>query len=342
MISPVRVIIVDDSALMRRLLADLLEKDPGITVVGTARNGVDALATIKEKNPDVVTMDIEMPKMDGLTALQHIMDECPMPVVMVSAMAKRQADITMKALDLGAVDFISKTSGALSLDIEKAGRDIINKIKTAAKVKVKSVRKTRIEPISFRKITTRRDNLLVVIGASTGGPKAIPEVLSRLPLNIPAGIVMVQHMPGGFTRSFAERLNWYTSLEVKEAEDGDKIKPGLVLMAPGDYHMVVDGTRVRLNQGPKINYVRPAVDLLMESAARSHGASCVGVILTGMGSDGAKGMKEIKSKGGRTVVQERKSCVVFGMPKAAIDIGAADRVVPLSRIGDEIIAALEG
>ena len=181
----------------------------------------------------------------------------------------------------------------------------------------------------------------MIIGASTGGPKAIPEVLSQLPQNLPAGVLMVQHMPESFTKSFAERLNWCTSLEVREAVEGDRIQPGLALLAPGDYHMEIEGTRIILNKKPKVHYVRPSVDVLMKSAARSHGQSCIGVVLTGMGSDGAEGLMEIKENGGRTIVQDKESSAVFGMPGAAIKMGVGDRVVPLTRIADNIINVLE-
>jgi two-component system chemotaxis response regulator CheB len=338
---PVRVLIVDDSAVMRKLLSDILQGALGIEVVGTARNGGDALTKVNSLNPDVVTMDIEMPKMDGLTALTHIMAEKPLPVIMVSAMDKRQADITMKALDLGAVDFISKTSGTLSLDMEKSSRTLISKVKMAARIKVRKRNAIKISPVSIPKFLSKNGDTVVTIGASTGGPRAIPEVLSRLPRDLPAGVLIVQHMPEGFTKSFAERLNWYTSLEVKEAEEGDQVEPGMVLVAPGNLHMEVDGKKVHLNDGPQVNNVRPSVDVLMKSAASSYGPRCTGVLLTGMGNDGAEGMKAIKKSGGKTIAQDKETCVVYGMPKSAVELRIVDKIAPLSKIAKNIIFALE-
>jgi two-component system chemotaxis response regulator CheB len=338
---PVRVLVVDDSAVMRKLLSDILQGTQGIKVVGTARDGGDALSKLNTLRPDVVTMDIEMPKMDGLTALSHIMAENPLPVIMVSAMDKRQADITMKALDLGAVDFIPKTSGTLSLDMEKAGQTLISKVIMAAKIKVAKRKAIKIAPVTISKFHLKKGDRVVAIGASTGGPRAIPEVLSRLPRDLPAGLLIVQHMPEGFTKSFAERLNWYTSLEVKEAGEGDEIVPGSVLVAPGNLHMEIDKKRIHLTDGPQVNNVRPSVDVLMKTAADAYGPRCIGVLLTGMGSDGAQGMKEIKSQGGKTIAQDRESSIVYGMPKAAYDLRIVDKVAPLSKIARNIILALE-
>lgn len=337
----VKVLVVDDSAVMRKLISDILSAAAGIEVVGTARNGGDALTKVNSLKPDVVTMDIEMPKMDGLTALMHIMAEKPLPVIMLSAMDKRQADITMKALDLGAVDFISKTSGTLSLDMEKTSQTLISKVKMAAKIRVVKRKAIKISPVSNAKFRSKKGDRIVTIGASTGGPRAIPEVLSRLPRDLPAGILIVQHMPEGFTKSFAERLNWYTSLEVKEAQEGDEIKPGLVLVAPGNLHMEVKGKKVHLNDKPHVNNVRPSADVLMKAAASVYGSRCTGVLLTGMGSDGAQGMKDIKECGGKTIAQDKETCIVYGMPKAAVELRIVDKVAPLSKIARNIIFALE-
>jgi two-component system chemotaxis response regulator CheB len=337
----IKVLVVDDSAVMRKLISDILEGDPQIEVMGTAGNGADAIKMVRTLHPDVVTMDIEMPKMDGLTALQHIMKEHPLPVIMVSAMDKRQADITMKALDIGAVDFISKTSGTLSLDIEKRQMMLISKVKMAADIIIPKREETDTEPISIPKFSGKKGNWLIVIGASTGGPKAIPEVLSRLPRNLPAAILIVQHMPKAFTRSFAERLNWTTSLEVREAEEGDRISRGLVLLAPGNLHMEVSGKKIHLSDEPPINNVRPSVDVLMMTAAKRYKSKCLGVLLTGMGSDGALGMKDIKKYGGRTIAQNEETCIVYGMPKMAVNMNAVDTVAPLHKIAKDIISAVE-
>ena len=338
----IRVLIADDSAVMRKLLKDILESEPDIKVVATAKNGAEAVELVSEIKIDVITMDIEMPKMDGLTALQHIMDKKPTPTIMLSAMDKRKADIVMKSLDHGAVDFISKTSGNLSLDIEKIGQDIIRKIRMAAEVNVKKISRPRIvKPLLYTR-KARGKNKIIAIGASTGGPKAILEVLSLLPRDIPAGIIITQHMPEGFTKSFAERLNWQSSVEVKEAEDGDLILPGLALVAPGDYHMEIVGGKVALNRKPKVNSIRPSADIMMSSVAKIHGKNVIGVLLTGMGADGARGMKDIKDNGGKTIAQDKDSCVVFGMPKEAIALDAVDRIVPLSKIASEIMNCIEG
>ncbi len=331
----ISVLVVDDSIVMRRIISDLLSKDEGIEVVGTARNGAEAIEKVRQLDPDVVTMDIEMPVMDGLTALQHIMAESPRPVVMLSSMDKRQADITLKSLDLGAVDFISKTSGSLSLDLERNSEDIVAKIKAAARAKIfpRNAPASLVQPAQM---LTLRGDWIVVIGASTGGPKALPEVLSRLPANLPAAVLIVQHMPEGFTRSFAERLNWVSPLEVKEAEEGEEIHQGKVYLAQGNRHLLLDGRRLHLDDGPKVNYVRPAIDVLMRSVAPIYGPRTIGVVLTGMGADGAEGMRSIKQNGGKTVVQDEGTCVVYGMPKAVVEAHAADRVVPLEDIAQAI------
>ncbi|MCK5037603.1 MAG: chemotaxis response regulator protein-glutamate methylesterase [Thermoplasmata archaeon] len=340
---PIRVLVADDSAIMRKLLKDLLESDPDIKVVATAKNGAEAVEIASSQNIDVITMDIEMPKMDGLTALQHIMGKKPTPTIMISAMDKRNADIVMKSLDHGAVDFISKTSGSLSFDIEKIGHDIINKVRVASEVNVKKISRPRIvRPLIYTRKKVYGKSKIIAIGASTGGPKALLEVLSLLPRDIPAGIIITQHMPEGFTKSFAERLNWQSSVEVKEAEHGDRIIPGLALVAPGDYHMEVVNGRIALNKKPKVNSIRPSVDVMMTSAANIHGKNVIGVLLTGMGADGAKGMKDIKGNGGQTIAQNKESCVVFGMPKEAIALGGVDKVVPLSEIASVILKFLEG
>ena len=339
----IRVLIADDSAVMRKLLKDILESEPDIKVVATAKNGAEAVELVSKLKIDVITMDIEMPKMDGLTALQHIMDKKPTPTIMLSAMDKRKADIVMKSLDHGAVDFISKTSGALSLDIDKIGQNIIQKIKMASEVNVKKISRPKIvKPLVYIRKRTHGKKKIIAIGASTGGPKALLEVLSLLPRDIPAGIIITQHMPEGFTKSFAERLNWQSSVEVKEAEEGDLILPGLALVAPGDYHMEIAGGKITLNKRPKVNSIRPSVDIMMSSAVKMYGKNVIGVLLTGMGADGARGMKDIKDNGGKTIAQDKNSCVVFGMPKEAIALDAVDRIVPLSKIASEILDCLNG
>ncbi len=343
MTNSIRVLIADDSALMRKMLQDILNGDPEIEVIATVKNGNEAVDIATHDDVDVITMDIEMPKMDGLTALQHIMDKKPTPTIMLSAMDKRNADIVMKSLDHGAVDFISKTSGTLSLDIEKIGKNIIAKIKMASKVEVDRIMAPKIsKPLIYTRKRNQKDDWVIAIGASTGGPKALLEVLSMLPRDIPAGLIITQHMPEGFTKSFAERLNWQSSIEVKEAEHGDRITPGLALVAPGNYHMEVINGRIGLNKRKKVHSVRPSVDIMMSSASKIRGEKVVGVLLTGMGADGAMGMKEIKDNGGVTIAQDERSSVVFGMPREAIALRAVDHITPLSEIAPMIMKAIEG
>ncbi|HSV42688.1 MAG TPA: chemotaxis response regulator protein-glutamate methylesterase, partial [Methanomassiliicoccales archaeon] len=326
--------------VMRQIITDILERDPGIKVVGTAKNGKEAIAKTLELRPDVVSMDIEMPVMDGITALQHIMQDSPRPVVMLSAVGKRQAELTMKSLEHGAVDFIPKTGASLSIDLDREQELIRDKIITASRVEVKRPERTIERPIVCNEVQSTSGDWIVMIGASTGGPKALPEVLNRLPSNLPAGVCVVQHMPEGFTKSFAERLNWNSQLEVKEANEGDEVRPGLVLLAPGNKHMEVIENKVHLTDDPRIHFVRPAVDVMMKTGAKFYGPRTVGVVLTGMGYDGAEGMKAIKAGGGKTMVQDEKSSVVYGMPKACVEMGVADKVVPLNSVARHIVMAL--
>lgn len=340
MSNPIRVLVVDDSLVMRQIITDLLERDHNIKVIGSAKNGKDALVKVQELDPDVVTMDIEMPVMDGITSLQHIMQDSPRPVVMLSAVGKRQAELTMKSLEYGAVDFIAKTGSSLSIDLSKEQEYIREKIRVAASVKVKNTVRTLERPIECSTVQSTSGDSIVMIGTSTGGPRSLPEVLNRLPSNLPAGLCIVQHMPEGFTKSFAERLNWGAQIEVKEAQEGDEIKKGLALLAPGNKHMEIIEKKVHLTDDPRINFVRPAVDVMMMTGARFYGPRTVGVVLTGMGSDGALGMKAIKEKGGKTIIQDEATSVVFGMPKACMDINVADRVVPLNSVARYIVMAL--
>jgi len=350
-LSKIKVLVVDDSTFMRQVISDTIQADPSIEVVGTARDGEDALKKISELKPDVITLDIEMPKMDGLETLAHIMNKFPTPVVMLSAMDKREADIVVRALELGAVDFVSKTGGktATLLDEETQG-ELIDKIRMAATVDVK-----RLQYMPSKKSYVTRGPRFVTqqfkvitIGASTGGPKAVMKVLSRIPKDVPACFLIVQHMPVGFTKSFSERLNEVCELPVKEAIDGDEIKPGRIFVAPSDYHMTVEKKDasllqrgiIRLAKTPKVNKVRPSVDVTMTSVAEVYGPDSMGVLLTGMGIDGARGMLAIKEKNGKTIAEDPSSCVIFGMPKAAIEMGAVDKVVPLDKISDTMLSFL--
>ncbi|MDI6740318.1 MAG: chemotaxis response regulator protein-glutamate methylesterase [Candidatus Edwardsbacteria bacterium] len=342
----ISVLVVDDSALMRNMIGEIIEQDPSLRLCGTARNGQEALNQISALRPDVVTLDIEMPVMDGLHALSRIMSDRPTAVVILSAHAKEGAEATLLALELGAVDFITKPSGSLSLDIDRVRAELTEKIKVAAGVDLSKLRaaKHRLTPLVLTTVReTGRRFRLVAIGSSTGGTRALSEVLPALPAELNAAYLLVQHMPKGFTRSLAERLNARSKITVKEAEAGDNLRPGQALLAPADYHLELDpsGQRIALNQDPPRFGMRPSVDAMMLSVAAHSGNDLVGVILTGMGHDGAKGLLEIKKRGGRTIAEDKSTCVVFGMPKSAIEIGAAEQVLPLDKIPEAIIMACE-
>jgi len=339
----IRVLVVDDSAFMRKVIKDILDSDPGIQVIDTARNGKVGIEQAIKLRPDVITMDVEMTKMDGLAALSKIMKDDPTPVIMLSTLTTHGADITVKALEAGAVDCISKPSGSVSLDIEKISSEIISKVKIAAKAHVKKLKVSgrKILP-PIRKLTI---NKVIAIGSSTGGPQTLLEILVRLPENIPP-ILIVQHMPPGFTKSLANRLNTYCSFNVKEAEERDTINRGLALVAPGGYHMTVRQSNpdnkkiIHLTDNPSVNAVKPSVDVMMESVVKIYGKNTCGVLLTGMGSDGANGMCSIKKAGGKTIAQDEASCVIFGMPKVAIEKGCVDKVAALSSIPEKIMLML--
>ncbi len=334
----IKVLVVDDSILVQKVICDIFKKDQSISVIGIAKNGEEALQKIAELHPDVVTMDIEMPKMDGLTAVQKIMDANPLPILMVSALTQRETKITFKALEFGAVDFIPKPSGSFLLDGESIEEELLSKVKTAAAADVKRIKRPTIERVlPHRKFKDK----VILIAASTGGPPAVNHVLKNLPNDMPP-ILVVQHMPKEITRLFAQGLNERCKFQVKEAEEGDTVHAGLALIAPGGFHMVITGDgKVSLNEDPKVNFVRPSADIMMFSAASVFGAKNVGVILTGIGSDGANGVKVIKEKGGTTIAQNQETSLVFGMPKMAIETGCVDVVAPLERIPEAIISACE-
>ena len=336
----IRVLVVDDSALMRRLISDMINSSPECEVVGTARDGGEAIEKVSVLRPDVVTLDVEMPRVNGLEALAHIMMHTPTPVIMLSALTTEGAETTIRALELGAVDFIPKPGGrSISLGIDGVREELLRKIRTAARSRPRRLH-LRPRPRLLR-APRLRENAAIVFGASTGGPGTLIDILQSLPGDVPP-VFIVQHMPPGFTSSFAKRLNALTRFEVKEAEDGDVVKPGRGYVAPGDYHMLIRRSRIRLDHGPKLHGVRPAVDITMESAAESFGSNTIGVLLTGMGSDGAEGLRKIRQAGGRTIVEAEQTCVVFGMPKAAIEAGAAEVIAPSYRIADEIVRMLRG
>jgi len=351
----IRVLTVDDSALIRQLLAQLLSRDPEIEVVGSAPDPFIARQKIKTLNPDVLTLDVEMPKMDGLTFLEKLMAGHPMPVVMVSSLTEAGCQTTLRALELGAVDFFAKPKIDLREGMEELAQELIDKVKAAAGARVRgkgqgaggksplasSPLAARPSPLALSSAMIKTTDTIIAIGASTGGTEALREVLEVLPPNTPP-IVITQHMPEKFTKTFADRLNSLCRISVKEAEDGDSVLPGHALIAPGNYHMTLvrSGARysVRLNQDPPVNRHRPAVDVMFDSVARYAGGNSLGVILTGMGGDGARGMLEMKKSGAYNIAQDEASCVVFGMPKEAIKMGGVDKILPLDQIPAAILA----
>ncbi|MDR2877793.1 MAG: chemotaxis response regulator protein-glutamate methylesterase [Chromatiales bacterium] len=346
----IRVLVIDDSALVRQLLTNMLESDPDIDVIGTAQDPYIARDKIKSLNPDVLTLDVEMPKMDGVTFLSNLMRLRPMPVVMVSSLTEKSADITLRALELGAIDFVSKPKVDLAHTLEGYRDEVVAKVKMAARTSVRAPSMTarvietrynadvvlrRESPTHFR--TTER---LIAIGASTGGTEAIKEVLVRLPPDAP-GVVISQHIPEAFSAPFAARMNRESAMTVSQARDGQQILPGHVLIAPGNSHLLVvrDGARYicRLSDGPPVNRHRPSVDVMFRSVAQNAGPNAIGVILTGMGDDGAAGLKEMKDAGAATIAQDERSSVVWGMPGEAVRLGAADCVMDLYEIADAIL-----
>lgn len=381
----IRVLIADDSAFMRMVLSNLFNKQPDFEVLDTAQNGKEAFEKTLKLKPDLVTMDINMPVMDGLEALAHIMKDCPTAVVMCSSLTKEGADATLKALSIGAVDFINKSGGSI-MRIDNIEEEILSKCRGAANARIPGAVRRVITPTaaanpaptgehrkrdlssfttmakpsfitSWQKpmqeetssrsasnlVSSGGKNKLVVLGTSTGGPKALQSVVPMLPKNLPCGVLIVQHMPPGFTKSLAERLDELSEISVQEAKNHDLIEPGHVYIAPGNYHMVVaqgtKGREVELNQEPPLGTLRPAADVLFKSVA-SLGPDIVSVILTGMGQDGAVGMQNIKKHGGYIIAEAESTCVVYGMPKAVVDLGIADEVLPLQKVAAAIVKAV--
>ena len=351
----IRVLIVDDSALVRRILTELLSRDRDIEVVGAAGDAYMAREKIKQLNPDVLTLDVEMPKMDGVTFLKNLMRLRPMPVIMVSSLTDHGADVTLDALAVGAVDYLPKPKVDLAATLSDYADDLITKVKVAAGARVRAFDPTpqpsgqRIAaslsadavlgrqpaPRHFR--TTDR---IIAIGASTGGTEAIKDVLQRLPPDTP-GILIAQHIPKAFSTPFAARMNALSAMTVCEAEDGQAVRPGHVYIAPGDRHLLLvrDGARYvcRLDDGPPVNRHKPSVDVLFRSVAQQAGRNSIGVLLTGMGKDGAQGLKEMHDFGCATIAQDEASSIVWGMPGEAVSIGAVDHVLPLSRVSDKLL-----
>lgn len=338
----IKVLVIDDSAFMRRVISEMVNDDDQMYVVGTARNGEEALRKIKGCNPHVITLDLNMPLMDGLEFMERFFKEYSIPILVISSSTQtRRSDKTIQALELGAFDFIPKPSGEISLDIDKVKKDLQEKIKLAAASTLKAVHKGREKEVIIEPTKGVAQDKILLIGASTGGPRAIKEVITSFTKNFPTGILIVQHMPAGFTNSFAKRLDELSAIKVKEASVGDRIQRGIALLAPGDHHMVLGRSeRIELLDTPRIHGVRPAVDITLKSVAQIYKEKTIAVILTGMGRDGAAGMSLVKKYGGRTIVQDEATSVVFGMPKAAIDNNSADLVLPLSRIGRAIMESL--
>jgi two-component system, chemotaxis family, protein-glutamate methylesterase/glutaminase len=372
----IRILIVDDSAFMRKVISDLFFAEPDFQVIDSARNGAEAVEKVISLSPDVVTMDLEMPVMDGLSALQKIMMVKPTPVVMVSSLTKAGGDSTVRGLEAGAVDFVAKTAGPISR-IDDIAQELVMKCRAASKVNMSRVpvlsprlpaqmppnvlRPTTADEGEPKRLTkptvaptesilptfsgmSSASDWIVAIGTSTGGPRALQEVLTRLPKNLPCPAVIVQHMPPGFTRSLAERLNSLSEIQVKEAEEGDVLLPGCAVIAPGDYHISIQRESgksvVRLNKEPAIGGLRPAVDPMMMSVSRNFPGKAVGVILTGMGHDGAKGLLAIKQAHGCTIAEDKSTTVIYGMPKAAVEAGAVDRSFPLHEVAAGILQCL--
>jgi len=361
-----RVLVVDDSAFMRKLIPAILSRDPEIEVAGTAMDGVFALEKVGRLRPDVVTLDLDMPRMPGLEALRLLVERHGVPVLVLSTYSQKGARLTLEALELGAVDFLAKPRGAGPAGLEALGDELIRKVKMAARVAPRRLvgppadgergrRKgeggtespaARIPLSAFRTphsqagaAATAED--VVAIGISTGGPQALSFMLPQLPRDYPAAILVVQHMPQGFTRMFANRLGQLAQLEVREAQDGDLVRPGRVLVAPGNLHLTVVRKRLgvvaALTAGASVNRHRPSVDVLFRSVAAAYGKRATGLLMTGMGDDGAEGLAQIRAAGGTTLVQSEESCVVAGMPRAAMERHCVDRVVPLEDLAQALI-----
>jgi len=354
----IKLLIVDDSALVRKLLSEMLSKDTEIEIVGTANDPYAAREKIKQLNPDVITLDVEMPRMDGVTFLENLMRLRPMPVVMVSSLTAKGADVTLRALELGAIDFVTKPKIDLVGSLEKYADELIAKVKVASKARV-NARAAAPRPASYAllhaeqrrsadavlpagggKRFLRTTDRIIAIGASTGGTEAIREVLESLPPDAPA-VVISQHIPAAFSKPFAERMNRCSPMSVCEAADGQYILPGHVYIAPGDQHLLIerDGARYRcrLSNGPHVNRHRPSVDVMFRSVAQNVGPNAVGVILTGMGDDGARGLREMLEAGASTIAQDEATSVVWGMPGTAVRLGSAMHVLPLHRIASEVL-----
>ncbi|MGJ5181938.1 protein-glutamate methylesterase/protein-glutamine glutaminase [Bradyrhizobium oligotrophicum] len=342
--SPIRVLIVDDSAFVRQVLTDVMSSDPGIHVVGAAPNPIVARDMIKTLNPDVLTLDIEMPRMDGLAFLDKIMALRPMPVLMISSLTQKGADTAVRALEMGAFDCVAKPVVGLVEGLPALRSEIVGKIKAAAAAKVRPRAGGPVRPVHRPGVSYNSSEKIIAIGASTGGVEALQQVLTALPSDAPATVI-TQHMPASFTASFASRLNQLCAVTVKQAESGERVLPGHVYIAPGGSHLELarNGANYvcRVHDEPAVSGHRPSVDVLFRSVAHAAAANAIGVILTGMGRDGAVGLLEMRSAGAPTIGQDEASCVVYGMPKAARDCGAVEIELPLSKIADHVLKRCE-
>jgi two-component system chemotaxis response regulator CheB len=339
-LNKIRVLIVDDSAIVRKIFSEELSKYPDIEVIGTAPDPYVARDKIVSLKPDVITLDIEMPRMDGITFLKKLMRYYPLPTIVVSSLTTRGGKLTLEAIDSGAVDVIAKPGASYTVGDMSA--QLAEKIRAAARAKIVKKDIGGAEAIKQQpiKALAQTSNKVIAVGASTGGTEALKVLMTQMPPNSP-GMVIVQHMPANFTTAFAERLNGICQISVREAKDGDRLSNGLALIAPGNYHMLLRRSGavyyVEVKTGPMVHHQRPAVDVLFKSTAQYAGANAIGVILTGMGADGAAGLLEMKNMGAGTVAQDENSCVVFGMPKEAIKLGAVDKILPIEQIAAQII-----
>lgn len=349
MAQKIRVLIVDDSAVIRKLLEKIFSTSPDIEVVGTAQDPYIARDKLVALKPDVMTLDVEMPRMDGISFLEKVMQHFPTRTIIFSSLAKTGSETYLRALEAGAIEIMEKPSIDVSQSLESLSQSIIEKVKAVAKARINPIKAmvpagggavVKAAPTALARTTHQ----LLAVASSTGGTEALKVFLSGMPANIP-GTLVVQHMPPGFTKSFAENLNKMFPFEVKEAEEGDQVVPGRVLIAPGNYHMEITRSGafyyVKLHQGPALHSVRPAADYMMKSVAKYVGKNAMGVVLTGMGKDGAEGLLEMKNAGAYTVAQNEETCVVYGMPAAAVALGAADKILPLDRIAGDLLTQLQ-
>ncbi|HEY8271572.1 MAG TPA: chemotaxis response regulator protein-glutamate methylesterase [Pseudobdellovibrionaceae bacterium] len=342
--SKIRVLIVDDSAVIRKLLEKFLSSSADIQVVGSAADPYIARDKLVELKPDVMTLDVEMPRMDGISFLEKVMQHMPTRTIIFSSLAKTGSETYFRALEAGAIEILEKPSIDVSQSMETLAADIVEKVKNVARARISPVHKIVMPGTPVKKTSggalARTTHQLIAVASSTGGTEALKVLLAGMPANIP-GTLIVQHMPPGFTKSFADSLNKMFPFEIKEAQEGDQVIPGRVLIAPGNFHMELyrNGAfyHVKLHQAPPLHSVRPAADYMMKSVAKFVGKNACGIVLTGMGKDGAEGLLEMKKAGAYTVAQNEETCVVYGMPQAAFNLGATDKVLPLDKIADDVI-----